>query len=245
MIDWIFDPAIWASLITLTAMEIVLGIDNIVFISVIASRLPAELSKRARQIGLSLALIFRVILLLGITWLIGLTQPLFSVFEQEISWRDLILIAGGLFLIFKATREIHHAIEGDDGEVKKTSGADQFMSIIAQIAVIDMVFSVDSIITAVGMAEHVEVMIAAVVISMFIMYIASGPVAGFIERHPTTKTLALSFLFLIGVALVADGFEFHIPRGYIYSAMAFSAVVETINVFMQSRRKAKQSAARK
>jgi predicted tellurium resistance membrane protein TerC len=164
---------------------------------------------------------------------------------QEISWRDLILIAGGLFLIFKATREIHHAIEGGDGDETKKSGADQFMSIIAQIAVIDMVFSIDSIITAVGMAEHVEVMIAAVVISMFIMYIASGPVAAFIERHPTTKTLALSFLFLIGVALVADGLEFHIPRGYIYSAMAFSAIVETINVFMQSRRKAQKRPAGK
>lgn len=239
MFDWIFDPAIWASLVTLTVMEIVLGIDNVVFISVIAARLPAALSKRARQIGLSMALIFRIILLLGITWLIGLTQPLFSLFGQDVSWRDVILIAGGLFLIFKATREIHHAIEGEGGGVEKASGADQFISIIVQIAIIDMVFSIDSIITAVGMADHVEVMIAAVIISMFIMYIASGPVAEFIERHPTTKTLALSFLFLIGVALVADGLEFHIPRGYIYFAMAFSAIVETINVFMQSRRKAK------
>lgn len=239
MFDWLSDPAIWASLVTLTAMEIVLGIDNVVFISVIAARLPAERSKRARQIGLSLALVFRIILLLGITWIIGLTKPLFSVLDQDISWRDIILIAGGLFLIFKATRELHLAIEGADGEVKQVASGDQFMTIIAQIAVIDMVFSIDSIITAVGMADHVEVMIAAVMISILVMYIASGPVAAFIERHPTTKTLALSFLLLIGVALVADGLEFHIPRGYIYFAMAFSAIVETINVLMQSRRKAK------
>lgn len=244
MINWLNDPAIWASLVTLTVMEIVLGIDNVVFISVIVSRLPKELSKRARQIGLTLALVFRVILLLAITWIIGLTAPLFVIFEQPFSWRDLILIAGGLFLIFKATREIHDVIEHDQEPGLLTSASDRFVSIILQIAVIDLVFSINSIVTAIGMAEHVQVMVAAVVISMFVMYIASGPVAAFIERHPTTKTLALSFLFLIGAALVADGVGFHIPRGYIYFAMAFSAIVETINVFMASRRKRRRARSR-
>lgn len=240
MFNWISDPAIWASLITLTAMEIVLGIDNIVFISVIVSRLPEALRKRARQIGLALALIFRILLLFGITWLIGLTAPLFELFGQVISWRDVILIAGGLFLIFKATREIHEGMEGGDEDGESAIAGDRFFSIIVQIALIDLVFSVDSIVTAIGMADHVEVMVAAVIISMFVMYIASGPVAEFIQRHPTTKTLALSFLFLIGAALIADGVEFHIPRGYIYFAMAFSAAVETINVLTRPRRKKKR-----
>lgn len=236
MIDWLTDPHIWASLLTLTAMEIVLGIDNVVFISVIVSRLPVTVRDRARMIGLALALIFRVVMLLGITWLIGMRAPVFSAFGQEVSWRDLILIAGGLFLITKATREIHTGIEGDGDEHGGALKADAFMGVIVQIAIIDLVFSVNSIITAVGMAEHVEVMIAAVVISMVVMYVASGPVADFIERHPTTKMLALSFLFLIGAALIADGVEFHIPRGYIYFAMAFSAVVETINVMARRRK---------
>ncbi|MGD9867191.1 MAG: TerC family protein, partial [Hyphomicrobiales bacterium] len=173
---------------------------------------------------------------LGITWLIGMTAPLFSIFGQEVSWRDLILIAGGLFLITKATREIHVGIEGEEDGQGTALKADAFLSVIAQIAVIDLVFSVDSIVTAIGMADHVEVMIAAVVISMFVMYAASGPVAEFIERHPTTKMLALSFLLLIGAALIADGVEFHIPRGYIYFAMAFSAGVEVINVLARRRR---------
>lgn len=240
MIDWLFDPAIWASLVTLTAMEIVLGIDNVVFISVIVSRLPKAQSKPARQIGLAAALIFRILLLIGITWLIGLTKPLFMIFGQAVSWRDVILMGGGLFLIFKATREIHQGIEGGGEHGAEAAPGARLFSIIVQIALIDLVFSIDSIVTAIGMAEHVEVMIAAVVISMFVMYIASGPVADFIERHPTTKTLALSFLFLIGAALIADGVEFHIPRGYIYFAMAFSAAVETINVLMQSRARARQ-----
>lgn len=244
MISWITDPNIWASLIALTAMEIVLGIDNVVFISVIVSRLPREISARARKIGLSLALIFRIALLVGITWLIGLTAPLFELFGQPFSWRDLILIAGGLFLIVKATREIHLGIEGDDEEAKPGSRAEQFFSVILQIALIDLVFSVDSIVTAIGMAQHVEVMVVAVVLAMLVMYVASGPVAEFIERHPTTKTLALSFLLLIGAALVADGLDFHIPRGYIYFAMAFSAAVETVNVMMAARRRAKRARAR-
>jgi predicted tellurium resistance membrane protein TerC len=240
MTEWLTDPAIWASLVTLTAMEIVLGIDNIVFISVIVSRLPAATRKRGRQIGLALALIMRIVLLFAITWLIGLTAPLFAVGEHIVSWRDVILISGGLFLIFKATREIHEGIEGEEEDEKASGAAERFMGVIVQIALIDLVFSVDSIVTAIGMADHVEVMVAAVIISMIVMYAASGPVADFIQRHPTTKTLALSFLFLIGAALIADGVHFHIPRGYIYFAMAFSAAVETINVLSAPRRKKKR-----
>lgn len=236
MIDWIFDPTIWASLVALTAMEIVLGIDNVVFISIIVARLPRRQRERIRQIGLSLALLFRVIMLFAITWLIGLTRPLFSLLGHEVSWRDMILMAGGLFLIVKATREIHENIEGNDGSPSASAAEGTFWSFIVQIALIDLVFSVDSIITAVGMADHVEVMIAAVVISMIVMYVASGPVANFIERHPTTRMLALSFLFLIGAALVADGLDFHIPRGYIYFAMGFAAMVEAMNVWAQRRR---------
>jgi len=236
MIDWLFDPTIWASLVALTAMEIVLGIDNVVFISVIVARLQPSQRERIRKIGLGLALVFRVIMLFAITWLIGLTAPVFELFDHVVSWRDIILIAGGLFLIAKATREIHENIEnaGEDSLIKELSGG--FFRFILQIAIIDLVFSVDSIITAIGMVEHVEVMIAAVVISMFVMYLASGPVSDFIERHPTTRMLALSFLFLIGAALVADGLAFHIPRGYLYFAMGFSGVVEIMNVWMQRRR---------
>ncbi|MCW2309798.1 TerC family protein [Rhodobium gokarnense] len=234
MIPSLSDPQVWASLMTLTVMEIVLGIDNVVFISVIVGRLPEPAAKRARQIGLALALVFRIALLAALTWLIGLSAPLFEAFGQPVSWRDLILIAGGLFLLFKATHEIHGAIEGagEEGPSKVTA---TFAAIIAQIVAIDMVFSVDSIITAIGMAEHLEVMIAAVVIAMAIMYFASGAVSRFISRHPTTKMLALAFLFLIGVALIADGIGFHIPRGYIYFAMLFSALVEIFNVLAARR----------
>jgi predicted tellurium resistance membrane protein TerC len=243
MIDWLFDPTIWASLVALTAMEIVLGIDNVVFISVIVARLEPRQRERIRRIGLALALIFRIVMLFAITWLIGLTAPLLTIFNFEISWRDVILIAGGLFLLAKATREIHETIEGgEDGRpARQASGG--FWSFIVQIALIDLVFSADSIITAIGMAEHVEVMVAAVVISMFVMYLASGPVAEFIELHPTTRMLALSFLFLIGAALVADGLDFHIPRGYIYFAMGFAAMVETMNVWAQRRRERRRRAS--
>ncbi|MEP3280519.1 MAG: TerC family protein [Stappiaceae bacterium] len=230
MLEWIGSAEIWASLLTLTAMEIVLGIDNIVFISVIVGRLPEKEGKRARQIGLALALVFRIILLSMLTWLIGLTAPVFSLFEQPFSWRDIILIAGGLFLLIKATHEIHAGIEGDHEHGKGNAASMTFAAIIAQIIVIDLVFSVDSIVTAIGMAQHIEVMVAAVVIAMIVMYVASGPIASFIKQHPTTKMLALSFLLLIGVALIADGMGFHIPRGYIYFSMAFAALVEMINV---------------
>jgi len=237
--DWISDPAVWASLVTLTAMEVVLGIDNIVFISVVVGKLPPEHAKRARQIGLAMALIFRIILLLTLFWIIGLKSTLFTLFGIDFSWRDLILLAGGLFLIFKATQEIHHDVEGsglgeDLGTAKKVAAS--FGATVAQIAVIDLVFSIDSIITAIGMAEHIGVMVAAVIIAVAIMYAASGPVAGFIDRHPTTRMLALAFLLMIGIALVADGIHFHIPRGYLYAAMAFSAIVELLNVIAKGKR---------
>lgn len=244
-IDFLTDPHVWASFITLSAMEIVLGIDNVVFISLLVSRMPPEQRLTARRIGLSLALIFRVIMLGGIAYIIHLTTPIFSVAGYDFSWRDLILIAGGLFLLFKGTREIHEDIEGGAHEQGATNHvANSMMSAIIQIAVIDLVFSIDSIITAVGMADHVEVMIAAVAVAILVMYFASEPVARFIERHPTTKMLALSFLLLIGAALVADGMHFHIPRGYIYFAMAFAAAVEAVNVLaLRRRQRLKESRA--
>ncbi|MBO0344432.1 TerC family protein [Roseibium limicola] len=237
MIEMLAQPEIWASLLTLTIMEVVLGIDNIVFISVIVSRLPEEMAAKARAIGLTMALVFRIMLLSVLSWLVGLTAPLFSLGGHDFSWRDAILMAGGLFLLVKATHEIHKGIEGDEEESGVTAAKVGYAAVIAQILVIDMVFSVDSIITAIGMAQHIEVMVAAVVIAMGIMYVASGPVANFIKHHPTTKMLALSFLLLIGVALVADALGFHIPRGYIYFAMAFSAGVEMINVIADGRKK--------
>ncbi len=235
--DWLTDPHIWASFIALSAMEVVLGIDNVVFISLLVSRLRAEQRLMARRVGLSLALVFRVIMLGGIAWVIHLTRPIFSIAGYDFSWRDLILIAGGLFLLVKGTREIHQDIEGEEDEGGLSPVADTIVSGILQIAVIDLIFSVDSIITAVGMADHVEVMIAAVAVAILVMYIASGPVAAFIERHPTTKMLALAFLLLIGAALVADGMHFHIPRAYIYFAMAFAAAVEVVNVIASRRRR--------
>jgi predicted tellurium resistance membrane protein TerC len=230
------DPNAWAALVTLTALEIVLGIDNLVFISVLTARLAEDTARRARLVGLSLAFIFRVIMLGGLTWLMGLTSPLFGVFGIEISWRDIILIGGGMFLIAKATHEIHSEVEAREGQVGPSTGTRAFAWIIVQLVAIDLVFSLDSIITAIGMAEDLEVMIAAVVIAMIVMYAAANPVGAFIAAHPTTKMLALAFLVLIGVALVADGFEFHIPRGYIYFAMAFAGAVETFNVMAKRNR---------
>jgi len=237
VIEWITDPAILASLVTLTAMEIVLGIDNIVFISVIVGRLPPEQSKRARQIGLALALVFRVVFLLALFWLIGLTEPVFEIFGHGVSWRDIVLFAGGLFLIAKGTHEIHKDVEGnhEDAAGSARTGA-SFNAIVAQIILIDIVFSVDSIVTAIGMAEFVSVMIVAVIIAMGVMYVAAGVVSGFIQRHPTTRMLALAFLLMIGFALVADGAGFHVPRGYLYTAMAFSAAVELLNVLARRNR---------
>ena len=239
MLEWLTDPHIWASFIALSAMEIVLGIDNVVFISVMVSRMAPEQRLWARRVGLSLALVFRIIMLGGIAWFIHLTTPIFSIGAYDFSWRDLVLIAGGLFLLVKGTREMHVDIEGNHSE-GGSAAANTMTSAIIQIALIDLVFSVDSIITAVGMADHVEVMIAAVAVAILVMYFASEPVAAFIERHPTTKMLALSFLLLIGAALIADGFHFHIPRAYLYFAMAFSAAVEAVNVIaMRNRRKPK------
>jgi predicted tellurium resistance membrane protein TerC len=237
MIELLTRPEAWAALLTLTALEIVLGIDNVIFLSVIVARIPEPQASRARQIGLSLALVFRILLLTFLVWLIGLTRDVFVVSGMSFSWRDLILIGGGLFLIAKATHEIHVEMEGGHEEESGQAGAaNAFWWVILQIIVIDMVFSLDSIVTAIGMAQDLAIMIAAVVIACVVMYVSSGPVARFVAAHPTTKMLALAFLVLIGVALVADGFEFHIPRGYIYFAIAFSAAVEMFNVLAKRNR---------
>ena len=244
MLALIADPHAWAALAALTAMEIVLGIDNVVFISILVSRLPAEAAKRARQIGLALALVFRIVLLFLLTWLIGLTAPVFKYGEWDLSWRDIALIAGGLFLIIKATREVHAEIEGEHEVPKAMATRSAFYLVLGQVVVIDIVFSIDSIITAIGMAQQIEIMVLAVLIAVAVMYVASGPVNGFIARHPTTKMLALAFLLLIGMALIADGAGFLIPRGYIYFAMAFAGGVEFFNVLAGRRRKQSQRGPR-
>ncbi|MBT8135563.1 MAG: TerC family protein [Gammaproteobacteria bacterium] len=232
--EWIASPDAWLALVTLTVMEIVLGIDNIVFISVLVGRLPQELRRRARFIGLSLALVGRIIFLLLITVIMRLQKPIFTLFGEGFSGRDLILITGGLFLMAKATLEIHHSLEGVQSEGSKSGVATATMgSVLVQIALIDLVFSVDSVITAVGMAEHVPVMVLAIVISIGVMMIAADPIGRFVDRHPTVKMLAMSFLILIGTALVADGLGLHIPKGYIYFAMAFSVGVEMLNLRMR------------
>ena len=236
MIAFVTSPEAWAALLTLTALEIVLGIDNVIFISVVVSKIPQAEARRARQIGLALALVFRILLLSLLVWLIGLTRAVISIQDLSFSWRDIILIAGGLFLIAKATHEIHHEVEARGDNRAAASGRTAFLTVILEILVIDIVFSLDSIITAIGMAQELAIMIAAVVIACLVMYAASGPVARFVEQHPTTKMLALAFLVLIGVALVADGFKFHIPRGYIYFAIAFSAAVEFFNVLARRNR---------
>jgi predicted tellurium resistance membrane protein TerC len=242
MIALLFDPNAWLALATLTVLEIVLGIDNLVFISLLTSRCEPKDARRVRQIGLSLAFLFRIMMLFGLTWLMGLTAPLFSLFGIGISWRDIILIGGGAFLIAKSTHEIHREIEGRHGQAPSgTPRRASFALIITQLVLIDLVFSLDSIITAIGMAEHIEVMIAAVVIAMIVMYLAANPVGAFIAEHPTTKMLALAFLLLIGVALIADGFDFHIPRGYIYFAMAFAGAVEVFNVAAYRKKKKRDS----
>jgi predicted tellurium resistance membrane protein TerC len=243
MLELLTDPNAWAALVTLSVLEIVLGIDNVVFISVLVSRLDEEKAKRARQLGLAMAFVFRVVMLAGLTWMMGLTAPVVSIAGLELSWRDIILIGGGLFLMAKATHEIHSEIEARDMEHGGASARAALSMVVAQLVVIDLVFSLDSIITAIGMAEDIEIMIAAVLIAIIVMYVASGPVSEFITKHPTTKMLALAFLLLIGMALVADGFAFHIPRGYIYFAMAFAAGVELFNVM--ARRNRQQRIARR
>jgi predicted tellurium resistance membrane protein TerC len=236
MIELLTSPEAWAALLTLTVLEIVLGIDNVIFLSVIVSRTPPKQAKRARQIGLALAVIFRIALLTVLVWLIGLTEPVLTVQDFAFSWRDIILVGGGLFLIAKATHEIHGEVEVREHEVREAPKPRAFFWVIVQIIIIDLVFSLDSIITAIGMAKDLEIMITAVIIACFVMYLASGPVSRFVSKHPTTKMLALAFLVLIGVALVADGFHFHIPRAYIYFAMAFSAAVEMFNVLARRNR---------
>lgn len=242
MIDLLTDPNAWAALLTLSALEIVLGIDNLVFIAILTAPLDRRRSRRARAVGLSLAFIFRLALLASLSFIMGLTQPVIAMFGAAFSWRDIILVSGGLFLIAKGTREIHSEVEPGEGKPKINAQIGSFWRIIAQLAIIDMVFSIDSIITAVGLADHLEVMIAAVVVAMIVMFLLAEPVGRFIEEHPTTKMLALSFLLMIGVALMADGFHLHIPRGYIYAAMAFAGLVEFLNVLVRrSQRKRQQS----
>jgi predicted tellurium resistance membrane protein TerC len=231
------DPNAWAALVTLTALEIVLGVDNVIFVSLLAADLNPVAGRRARQVGLLLALVFRVAMLFVLTSLGRLRHPLIIIAGNEISWRDIILIGGGLFLIAKATFEIHGEIDADDADKAAASSARSNIAlVIVEIAVVDLVFSIDSIVTAIGMAQQIEVMIAAVIIAVAVMYAASEPVAAFIARHPTTKMLALSFLILIGMALIADGFDVHIPRGYVYFAMAFAAAVEAFNILARQRR---------
>jgi predicted tellurium resistance membrane protein TerC len=233
--DWLADPQVWASLLTLTALEIVLGIDNIVFIAILAGRVSPERRNRARQVGLCLALLTRLALLASITWIMSLTNPLFAAFGHVFSWRDLILIGGGLFLLYKGTREIHLRLEGEAHE-DAAAGRASFGSVIVQIMLLDIVFSLDSVITAVGMANELWVMATAVIVAVAIMLVASGPLSSFVERHPTVKMLALSFLLLIGMTLIADGAGVHVPKGYIYAAIGFSVVVEALNQFAARRR---------
>src|SRR5262245_32317386 len=232
--EWIANPEIWIALVTLTALEVVLGIDNIIFISILSGKLPHAQQGRARRIGLGLAMISRIALLLSLAWIIRLTKPLVTVLDQGISGRDLILLLGGAFLIAKSTYEIHDKLEGTE-HARQVKGHPSFRSVIIQIMVIDMVFSLDSVITAVGMVQQLPVMIAAVVIAVLLMMWFAGPVSEFVERHPTIKMLALSFLLLIGVALIADGLGLHIPRGYIYFAMGFSVMVELLNLRLRGR----------
>jgi predicted tellurium resistance membrane protein TerC len=233
-VEWLTDPDIWIGFLTLLALEIVLGIDNVVFISILAAKLPAAQQARARQIGLGLALGMRVLLLLTLSWVIGLTAPLFSLIGHEISGRDLILILGGLFLLAKSTYEIHDRLEGDAGHASARVTA-SFAAVVAQIVVLDAVFSLDSVITAVGMVDQLGVMIAAVIVAVVIMLISAGAISTFVNRHPTIKMLALSFLLLIGLTLLLDGFDQHIPKGYIYFAMAFSLFVELLNLRVRAR----------
>lgn len=234
MLELLADPQAWIAFATLTVLELVLGIDNIIFVSILVDKLPASQRELARRIGLAMAMIMRIGLLLVLSWIVGLTEPLFSVLNRSVSGRDLILIAGGLFLLWKSTGEIHQLLEGEEGEssgaVKATFGA-----VILQIMVIDMVFSLDSIITAVGMVDEVEVMIAAVIVSVALMMAFAGAIGRFVSSHPTLKMLALSFLVVIGVILIAEGFGHHVPKGYVYFAMAFSAAVEMLNIRMRRR----------
>ena len=232
---WLANPQVWIGLITLTALEIVLGIDNVVFISIVAGKLPAGSQERARRTGLALAMVIRIFLLLSISWIMGLTQPLLSILGFDLTGRAIILIAGGLFLIAKSTREIHHKLEEEE-TIGATRVAPSFGAVLTQILLLDIVFSLDSVITAVGMVDQVAVMIVAVVLAVAVMMFSAGMISRFVERHPTLKMLALSFLLLIGVNLIGDGLGFHIPKGYTYFAMGFSVFVEMLNLRIRARR---------
>ncbi|MFS4437802.1 TerC family protein [Paracoccaceae bacterium GXU_MW_L88] len=234
MIELLSDPAVWASFATLTILEIVLGVDNVIFISIATSKLPEAQRPRARFIGLAGALVLRVLLLLSIAWIIGLTDPFMTIKGFDLSWRDVILLAGGLFLIYKATDEIHHEMEEPETEHQAIRAG--FSSVIFQIMMLDLVFSLDSVITAVGIADHIEVMIAAVVVAIVVMMVAATPIARFVEQHPSTKMLALAFLVMVGMALIADGLHFHVERGFIYAAMVFAGFVEFLNLRRQKKR---------
>jgi predicted tellurium resistance membrane protein TerC len=232
--NWIYEPQAWISLATLTALEIVLGIDNIIFISILSGRLPEAQRNKGRTLGLMLAMLTRIGLLLSLTWVMSLTQPLFAVFAKSISGRDIILLGGGLFLLAKSTHEIHNNLEGAE-EQERGSRAAGFIGVLIQIAIIDIVFSLDSVITAVGLAQHLTIMILAIVISVGVMMFAAAAIGDFVETHPTIKMLALSFLILVGFTLMGEGFGLHIPKGYIYFAMAFSVSVEMLNIRMRAR----------
>jgi predicted tellurium resistance membrane protein TerC len=235
--EWVTNPESWIALLTLTVLEIVLGIDNIIFISILSGKLPPEQQQKARTVGLALATITRILLLLSLTWVMSLTAPLFSIFSHDVSGRDLILILGGLFLIFKSTKEIHEKLEGEEGHAS-VKVKPKFSGIIFQILLLDIVFSLDSVITAVGMANQIAIMIAAVILAVAVMIVAAGSISRFVEAHPTVKMLALSFLLLIGVNLIAEGFHQHIPKGYVYFAMAFSVFVEMLNLRMRVKKSA-------
>ena len=241
MLDWIADPAIWASLVTLTVMEIVLGIDNIVFISILVGKLPAHQQAGAYRVGLGLAMVMRILLLLSISWIMSLTAPLFTIpfMGNEVSGRDLVLIVGGLFLVAKSTHEIHDKLEGHEGGRSERVAA-SYGAVLAQIMALDLVFSLDSVITAIGMTNNLPVMVTAIVIAVLTMMVASGPLSRFVNTHPTIKVLALAFLLLVGVVLVGDGLDFHVPKGYIYFAMAFSVGVEMINLRVRERNLARR-----
>lgn len=242
--SWVTSSQAWIALLTLCVLEIVLGIDNIVFISILVDKLPQAERPRARFLGLALAMGMRILLLLSITWVMGLTTPLFTILERDISGKDLILLFGGLFLLFKSTREMHHKLEGDPEGEMQAKTVSNLGAILVQIALLDLVFSLDSVITAVGMAEHIMVMVIAVVVAVGFMMLFAGAVSDFVSRHPTVKMLALAFLLLIGTSLVAEGLHFHIPKGYVYFAMAFSVFVEMLNIRVKKKNEAKRAAAR-
>lgn len=239
MFGWFLDPSAWMALATLTLLEIVLGIDNIIFIAILVGKLPKEQRDKARILGLALAMLTRIALLASLFWIMKLTQPLFTIFGNDISGRDIILIIGGLFLIYKSTHEIHSQLESTEDERQISKKSLKFFPALIQIAILDIIFSLDSVITAVGMADHLEVMVIAIILAVLIMMVASKSISDFVEKNPTIKTLALAFLILIGMALIADGLDFHIPKGYIYFAMAFSLVVECINIYASKKNKRK------